>query len=126
MVPSLGNAVTGTATSMRANLARSVTPTVIQMREEVDHPIVHIAAPWINVASRIRQRCLWCGAVLLDEDMSLVGVHTSDPSDTAYPTWEGFVARLGGTTWVVEHDDPNSLPEGCCANLDPSVTGEWR
>ncbi|MEZ0077383.1 hypothetical protein [Planotetraspora sp. GP83] len=36
--------------------------------------VVHIAGPDIQVGAQLRQRCAWCGAVLLDYDLSCVAV----------------------------------------------------
>ena len=36
--------------------------------------VVHIAGNDVQVGSRLRQRCAWCGAVLVDYDLANIAV----------------------------------------------------
>ncbi len=86
--------------------------------------VVHIAGPALRVGDHLRQRCLWCGAVLVDHDLTNIAV--PDGECTCGPaTWgDGdLVAVHGAASWVVppvEAGEP--LPEGACGRLDPAVT----
>ena len=84
--------------------------------------IVHIAGPAITVGDQQRQRCAWCGAVLIDFRFSLAMVPVGQPGPP--PTWPGgdLVARDGNASWIVEHKDGDPLPAEACARLDPAVT----
>jgi hypothetical protein len=85
--------------------------------------VVHIAGIPLMVGPWQRQRCGWCGAVLLDNDVR--GVCTCDDGAVALPpTWEpgALVAVDGAASYVVAHVDGEDLPAGACGALDPSVT----
>lgn len=77
--------------------------------------VVHIASQAVQVGSRIRQRCVWCGHELIDVDLSTISVMVGAESDV-YPTWPGggLVATDGGATYVVEHKDGDQLPPTSC------------
>ena len=87
--------------------------------------VVHIAGVPIQFGSVVRQRCSWCGAVLIDTDLEQVQVLTGD-ADRPFPTWEvGGLVRCDGavtaTTEPVESlTDPGdvTLPADACAR-DP-------
>jgi hypothetical protein len=87
---------------------------------------VHIAGIQVKVGSRVRQRCAWCGVVLDDVDLNLVAVPVDQP-DGGVPEWRvgSLVAIDGGMAWSVQHEEGDAVPEGCCARLDPTITG-WR
>jgi len=86
--------------------------------------IIHIAGLVMHVGTLLRQRCGWCGAVLIDEDLSRVMVMTSDGREPSVPTWEvgSLVAIDGAASWTVDHNDGDQLPANACAQLDPAVT----
>jgi hypothetical protein len=89
-------------------------------REKPAPAIVHIAGLDVRVGNRLRQRCAWCGAMIDDYDLRLVA--TTDGNGPG--TWPvgALIARDGGMTYVMEHDDGADIPSQCCAALDPSVT----
>lgn len=94
--------------------------------------IVHIAGHPVQVGSHLRQRCAWCGAVILDQDLARTAVQLpEDGSDPPpYPTWgtgelietHGLDHSAVSATWVVDHEDGQPVPDGCCAKLGPEVT----
>jgi len=86
--------------------------------------ITHIAGVDVQVGTQLRQRCSWCGAVLIDEDLRNVMVPTED-ADKPFPTWPvgALIRRDGFVTSIVEHEDGAQLPDDCCGQLDHSVTG---
>lgn len=87
--------------------------------------ITHIAGLVVHVGSMVRQRCGWCGAVLIDLDLANTMVMVPDGHDPEPPpTWEvgALVALNGAASWVVDHEDGAQLPADACAQLDPAVT----
>lgn len=84
--------------------------------------VIHIAGPDIAIGPLLRQRCAWCGAVLLDYDLRCVAVpEGQDPTPATWPVGE-LIAVDGPTSWVVPHVDGDRLPVTACAQLDPGVT----
>lgn len=84
--------------------------------------LVHIAAGAIEVGPLLRQRCAWCGAVLIDYDLARIAVPVGqDPRPATWPPGE-LVAVDGCASWVVEHVDGDQLPAAACAQIDPEVT----
>lgn len=83
---------------------------------------MHIAGVHVKVGPYLRQRCAWCGAVLLDYDLSKIAVpEGQDPSPATWPIGE-LVKVDGGLSVLLEHEDGDPLPDGACAKLDPEVT----
>lgn len=94
--------------------------------------VIHIAGPHIQVGPQLRQRCSWCGALLLDYNLALTAVsipegkteETMTDEDRRPGTWQygDLVAVDGNAKWTVDHEDGAELPDGCCGKLDPEVT----
>lgn len=86
-------------------------------------PIVHIAGPDVQVDSRLRQRCAWCGAILGDYDLDRIAVpEGQDPRPGMWPVCE-LIEVDGGASWVRPHVDGEELPLNACARIDHEVTG---
>jgi len=84
--------------------------------------VVHIAGVDVHINQRLRQRCAWCGAVLLDYDLATIAVPVGqDPHPATWPVGE-LISVDGGLSFTVEHVDGGPLPEGSCGRLDPEVT----
>jgi hypothetical protein len=92
--------------------------------------ITHLAGPAITWDGRyVRQRCSWCGAILIDLDMERVMVPVAD-RDRGVATWpfESFVRVDGPMSSTVDAQpsaqDPGAtrVPPDCCMRLDPRVT----
>lgn len=85
--------------------------------------IVHIAGPDIHVDQLLRQRCAWCGAVLMDYDLARVAV--PEGQDRGIGTWPvGALVEVDGpASCVVPHADGDELPANACARIDHEVTG---
>lgn len=95
--------------------------------------VIHIVGVDIEVGPYLRQRCSWCGALLLDYDLSLTAMvipagktedQARDDGDLKPATWPigDLLAVDGSLQYTVPHVDGARLPETCCAMLDPSVT----
>lgn len=84
--------------------------------------IVHIAGPDIHVDDLLRQRCAWCGAVLIDYDLARVAVPEGD--DRGIGTWPvgALVEVDGDASWIAGNSEDHALPENACTRIDPAVT----
>lgn len=84
--------------------------------------VIHIAAVHVRIGPYVRQRCAWCGAVLLDYDLERIAVPVGqDPMPGVWLPGE-LVLVDGGMSASVEHKDGDVLPDGSCGKLDPAVT----
>lgn len=85
--------------------------------------IVHLASFPVRFDNQLRQRCAWCGAVLVDVDLSLVMVPVDQAGDP-YPTWRdsAMVAVDGNASWEFPDEDPGQVPAASCMRIDPTVT----
>lgn len=94
--------------------------------------VVHIVGPEIQVGQLLRQRCAWCGGLLLDYDLARTASPCGDdcrangckPEHHRPATWPagGLVEVDGGATWTVPHQDGDQLPANACGQLDAAVT----
>lgn len=84
--------------------------------------VIHIAGPDVRVGELLRQRCAWCGALLIDYDLERIAVPVGQEATPA--TWPpgDLVAVDGHVSVVVPHEDGDDLPWDACARLDPAVT----
>lgn len=74
--------------------------------------ITHIAGQHITIDDRyLRQRCAWCGAILLDYDLERVAAPIGQEGPPA--TWPAgaLVTVDGGASWTVEVE---RLPDDSC------------
>lgn len=87
-------------------------------------PVTHIAGTDILIGGRrLRQRCSWCGAVLLDYDLANVAVQVEPGEEPQLPaTWPiGRLVRvLGGASTVLAETE--ELPADACGKVDDEVT----
>lgn len=84
--------------------------------------ITHIAGIAVQVGSRLRQRCAWCGATLVDYDLERIAV--PEGQDPTPGTWaaDELVEVDGPASFVVPHEDGADLPPNACAVIDADVT----
>lgn len=83
--------------------------------------VIHIVGVDVQVGDQLRQRCSWCGAVLIDYDLTRVATIDGKPPAT-FPVGE-LLAIEGAMAWTVDHNAGDQLPDGCCGRLDHDVTG---
>lgn len=88
-------------------------------------PVTHIAGQCITVHGvYMRQRCSWCGAILLDYDLRNIAVPIEQAWTPPCQWTVGDLVRVEGDFpkcySVVEYVD--KLPADACAMLDPEVT----
>lgn len=85
--------------------------------------MIHLAGPALQITTRVRQRCAWCGAAIVDQDLTLIARPTAEAA-TPFPIWpEGalVLCEVGGSR-LVEHPGPGqALPTDTCAALDPEA-----
>lgn len=95
--------------------------------------IVHIAGADVRVMDHLRQRCSWCGVLLVDYDLTRVMMAVPEGADPGAPsTWPvgALVAVDGHASWVVDPEssaeDPEAtkLPPEACGLLPPEMTQE--
>lgn len=97
--------------------------------------ITHIAGVDLTVSGvHIRQRCSWCGHVLIDCDLTRIAVAMSPTGpvqdvDARPGTWKiGALVRVDGyVSMTVEPEmgetgEQNKLPGDACALLPPEMT----
>lgn len=83
--------------------------------------MVHIVGMYVQVGNLLRQRCTWCGAVLIDYDLENVMVPDGQDGPSTLPV--GRLVRVDDVvTLTLDHVDGDALPEDACARLDPAVT----
>lgn len=71
----------------------------------------------------IRQRCAWCGAVLLDYALDRIAVpEGQDPRPATWPVGD-LVEVDGPSSAARPHRDGDQLPPSACARIDHEVTG---
>jgi hypothetical protein len=84
--------------------------------------VIHIAGYDVQVDALLRQRCAWCGGLLIDYDLSRMAVPVgTDPRPATWPVGD-LVAVDGTASWTVPHTDGDPLPAGTCTRIDPEVT----
>jgi hypothetical protein len=88
----------------------------------VSAAITHVAGFRIHVNGHLRQRCAWCGALLLDYELERTAVPVGQDPQPAL--WEpgALVEVDGGASWVVSHQEDDELPVNACARIDDTVT----
>lgn len=82
--------------------------------------VIHIAGMPVQVGSEYRQRCAWCGEIIVDGDLAREMV--APGSERHGPGYFGLnelveVVKNGGFTGtaVIPHEDGASVPRNCCA-----------
>lgn len=88
----------------------------------------HIAGLGLVIGDRFaRQRCAWCGEVMVDEDATCIAVpEGSSPRDPLWPvnTLVRFEVAPGVTSYTVVTADV--LPDDCCARIDTRQAPQLR
>jgi hypothetical protein len=87
--------------------------------------VVHPAGLDVSIGPLLRQRCAWCGTVLVDVDLAA----TASTGGASYPTWPvGALVEIdGGVSFTVDpvpsaESEGVTVPDNCCMKLDPDVT----
>jgi hypothetical protein len=76
---------------------------------------IHIVGNGVMVGTVSRQRCAWCGFLLMDDDWAAMA---TGPGSSAAPHWwpDGELIEVGDN-WksVIQHPKSEPLPPACCA-----------
>lgn len=86
--------------------------------------VTHIAANDIIIGGRrLRQRCAWCGAILIDYDLPRVAIALEGGEEPGLPgAWAvGRLVRVDGPMSMVL-SETDELPEDACGKVDDEVT----
>jgi hypothetical protein len=90
--------------------------------------ITHIAGPDITIDGEfgqyLRQRCGWCGAVLLEYELARVAVPVDQPGPPATWPLNAFVRLDGNLSTVRAHTEDRKLPFDACAR-NPATLPGW-
>lgn len=84
--------------------------------------VLHVAGLDVCINQRLRQRCAWCGALLLDYDLANVAVPVGQEGAPGIWPFGKLVLVDGGMSVLVEIEEGGELPEGSCGRIDPEVT----
>lgn len=84
--------------------------------------VLHVAGVYVTINQRVRQRCAWCGAVLIDVETADVAVPVGQDATVAVWPVGDLVGVDGSMSYAVPHKDGDALPDGACGKLDPEVT----
>lgn len=84
--------------------------------------VVHIAGQQIDIGGRyLRQRCAWCGYILIDYDLTMVAVAVEpgeEPKPPAMWTTGALVLVDGPMSTTVDHKDGDKLPATSCVTVE--------
>lgn len=100
--------------------------------------VSHLSGPAITFGPQVRQRCVWCGFIIEDTDLTRVAVMLNEDGST--PPWSSFPEHkflritgnggFRGTSVVSEdelfgdEDDSVRVPDDCCMRLPAELTGK--
>lgn len=85
--------------------------------------VVHIVGTVVDVGTRTRQCCAWCGTALLDNDTARGAAEAGqDPQPPHYPP--GVLLQVDGNLSVVLDDD--RLPDNACALTNLTAATEQQ
>lgn len=87
--------------------------------------LTHITAQELVVdGRRMRQRCAWCGAVIVDYDLALVSAPVGQPGPSCFAP--GVFVQMFGTfpavSQVVEDPHDGKYPKDSCMAIEDEVT----
>jgi hypothetical protein len=85
-----------------------------EFASQLDAALVHIAGVDVTVGTMLRQRCAWCGAILIDIRLDRIQVPIGqDPRPATWPIGALVLVDQNLST-VVEHEDGAALPLNAC------------
>lgn len=83
---------------------------------------IHVAGMQIDIGGRyLRQRCSWCGEILIDYDLSMMAFAVSPGEEPKPPAmWQvgSLVLCDGPMSLTVEHVDGERLPSTSCVERE--------
>lgn len=102
------------------------------MTPPLESGTVHVAGFELQYAERMRQRCAWCGEVLIDQELALVAYPDDHPTKT-FTVWPAGKQILhDGVMWSLVEDEPGAMPGTInvdlrsCMRVPPELTVSTR
>lgn len=86
--------------------------------------VVHIVGTVVNVGPRTRQCCAWCGAVLLDYDLTRIAVPVGQDATAPAHFPPGALLEVDGNCKAVL--DGDRLPDNACALTNLTAVAEQQ
>lgn len=89
---------------------------------------IHVAGTYLGFQAHLRQRCAWCGALLVDIHVPPEMADSDGNVEVGYFEPGIFVCipydEEGGEMWTLDGFNPlvDPVPDVCCMKLDPEVT----
>jgi len=85
------------------------------MCERCEPAVVHVAGAWIHFGGWLRQRCAWCGALILNLE--------NGATVAGWPPGHLVAFGLDQSSWDLGHVELAPVPPPrCCLALDPAIT----
>lgn len=76
--------------------------------------MIHIAGNNVQVNQLLRQRCAWCGFMLIDYDLDRVAVPVGQVGQAPAIWPVGALVEIdGNASWVVYYDEQQLPPNAC-------------
>lgn len=89
--------------------------------------VVHIVGTVVDVGSRTRQCCAWCGTLLLDYDLTRIAVPVGQDVTAPSHFPPGALLEVDGNCKaVLSTEDGALLPDNACALTNPTATTEQK
>lgn len=87
--------------------------------------VTHMIGPAVSVGPLIRQRCTWCGALLMAYDTDRLAVPAGqDPTPAMLP--DGALVRMDGAhSWTAD-TEAVTLPDDACARIGDAEAARRR
>ena len=86
--------------------------------------VVHIVGTVIDVGTRTRQCCAWCGTTLLDYDLTRIAVPLGQDASSPAHFPPGSLLEVDGNCKAVL--DGDRLPDNACALTNPAAVTEQQ
>ena len=85
--------------------------------------MIHFAGVDVQVGPLLRQRCSWCGELLIDYNLDRVMVPVGQKGGPSAWPISALVEVVGPMSTVVDHPADGQLPAGSCADIELAVIG---
>jgi hypothetical protein len=86
--------------------------------------IIHFAGPTLRIGSVVRQRCLWCGALIEELDLDRIAVADDPAADGGglfTARWRGLVGVDGAARFAVDDPPDGKVPDRACSEVLPDL-----
>lgn len=86
--------------------------------------MIHVAGTvLVAPPGRMRQRCSWCGALMIDYHLERMRMAVPEGQDPTPGAWQvGALVEIdGGASCVVAYEQGDPLPAGSCVLLEAAL-----